>query len=242
MSTSGGELALLALQTATELFLSKVMSGRIDKGKTKIAADTSNDEEADYRECYYDLKKCTQDIEENNDKLHLQILQTRRNIQRIRMERAILLERLASMPNLPPEPLPHTRYSGGSDSSMEDDMVPTVAAFQTLIRKGVAKGLHKQLSAGYGAQASSPEVDDDVVSPISADEPFTGAAQSYQALPPPGLPESAYKSAAQLQQEAHQQPLPLPQQPIASTSSNAPRVVGRQIPFGPPAPNRTKTA
>ncbi|PWN48277.1 hypothetical protein IE53DRAFT_389527 [Violaceomyces palustris] len=49
---------------------------------------------AKYRHKYKELKRKVREIEMENDKLHLKTLRIKRNIQRMRLERAILYERL----------------------------------------------------------------------------------------------------------------------------------------------------
>uniref|UniRef100_V5F0G9 INO80 complex subunit F domain-containing protein n=1 Tax=Kalmanozyma brasiliensis (strain GHG001) TaxID=1365824 RepID=V5F0G9_KALBG len=66
--------------------------------KTKSKAYSSTvaiqGDAAKYRLKYKELKKKVREIEVENDKLHLKTLGIKRNIQRMRLERAILYERL----------------------------------------------------------------------------------------------------------------------------------------------------
>ncbi|EPQ27990.1 uncharacterized protein PFL1_04317 [Pseudozyma flocculosa PF-1] len=66
--------------------------------KTKSKAYSSSvaiqGDAAKYRHKYKELKKKTREIETENEKLHLKTLRIKRNIQRMRLERAILYERL----------------------------------------------------------------------------------------------------------------------------------------------------
>ncbi|PWY97802.1 hypothetical protein BCV70DRAFT_213397 [Testicularia cyperi] len=66
--------------------------------KTKSKAYSSTvaiqGDAAKYRLKYKELKKKVREIEVENDKLHLKTLRIKRNIQRMRLERAILYERL----------------------------------------------------------------------------------------------------------------------------------------------------
>ncbi|KAF8076658.1 hypothetical protein FPV67DRAFT_1649450 [Lyophyllum atratum] len=55
-------------------------------------------EDAKYQAKYKDLKRKVKDIETDNDKLHFKVLQAKRSIQRMKLERAVLYERLASTP------------------------------------------------------------------------------------------------------------------------------------------------
>ncbi|KAF9448242.1 hypothetical protein P691DRAFT_669870 [Macrolepiota fuliginosa MF-IS2] len=87
-------------------------------------------EDVKYQAKYKDLKRKVKEIEGENDKLHFKILQAKRSLQRMKLERAILYERLAaaspsadphdrhslnqvpSGPPLPPHPQPSRSYSG----------------------------------------------------------------------------------------------------------------------------------
>ncbi|KAG6889234.1 hypothetical protein C0992_005929 [Termitomyces sp. T32_za158] len=54
-------------------------------------------EDAKYQTKYRELKRKVKDIETDNDKLHFKVLQAKRSIQRMKLERAILYERLAGI-------------------------------------------------------------------------------------------------------------------------------------------------
>ncbi|KAG6821496.1 hypothetical protein H0H93_000004 [Arthromyces matolae] len=54
-------------------------------------------EDAKYQTKYRELKRKVKDIETDNDKLHFKVLQAKRSIQRMKLERAILYERLAGL-------------------------------------------------------------------------------------------------------------------------------------------------
>ncbi|KAL9932940.1 hypothetical protein V8E36_008195 [Tilletia maclaganii] len=49
-----------------------------------------------YRSKYKELKRKVRDMEADNERIHLKTLRVKRNIQRMRLERAILYERLES--------------------------------------------------------------------------------------------------------------------------------------------------
>ncbi|KAG5648845.1 hypothetical protein DXG03_000194 [Asterophora parasitica] len=89
-------------------------------------------EDAKYQAKYKDLKRKVKEIETDNDKLHFKVLQAKRSIQRMKLERAILYERLAGTPTpvdvqarhggpppmhqapgAPPHPLFSRSHSGG---------------------------------------------------------------------------------------------------------------------------------
>ncbi|KAG6817874.1 hypothetical protein H0H87_001706 [Tephrocybe sp. NHM501043] len=64
---------------------------------------TAGAEDAKYQTKYRELKRKVKEIEIDNDKLHFKVLQAKRSIQRMKLERAILYERLAATPS-PTEP------------------------------------------------------------------------------------------------------------------------------------------
>ncbi|KAG6910971.1 hypothetical protein DXG01_006025 [Tephrocybe rancida] len=66
-------------------------------------------EDAKYQTKYRELKRKVKEIETDNDKLHFKVLQAKRSIQRMKLERAILYERLAGPPS-PNEP--QNRHGG----------------------------------------------------------------------------------------------------------------------------------
>ncbi|KAF7332311.1 hypothetical protein MKEN_00112500 [Mycena kentingensis (nom. inval.)] len=58
-------------------------------------------EDSKYQAKYKDLKRKVKEIEHDNDKLHYKILQAKRGIQRMKLERAVLYERLQQVPPNP---------------------------------------------------------------------------------------------------------------------------------------------
>ncbi|KAI0268128.1 hypothetical protein BC834DRAFT_968348 [Gloeopeniophorella convolvens] len=66
------------------------------KGKNYTQGIAAGAEDAKYKAKYRELKKKVREIELDNDKLQIKVLQSKRNIQRLRLERAILYERLSS--------------------------------------------------------------------------------------------------------------------------------------------------
>ncbi|TRM68206.1 hypothetical protein BD626DRAFT_565060 [Schizophyllum amplum] len=69
---------------------------------TEIPADvTAPVTETNYITKYKDLKRKVEDIETENDKLYLKVLHAKRNIQRMKLERAVLYERLTTIPPSP---------------------------------------------------------------------------------------------------------------------------------------------
>ncbi|KAJ7167517.1 hypothetical protein C8R46DRAFT_1191645 [Mycena filopes] len=58
-------------------------------------------EDVKYQAKYKDLKRKVKEIEADNDKLHFKVLQAKRSIQRMKLERAVLYERLQQVPPSP---------------------------------------------------------------------------------------------------------------------------------------------
>ncbi|KDR83994.1 hypothetical protein GALMADRAFT_236551 [Galerina marginata CBS 339.88] len=58
-------------------------------------------EDAKYQAKYKELKRKVKDIETDNDKLHFKVLQAKLSIRRMKMERAVLYERLSIVPPSP---------------------------------------------------------------------------------------------------------------------------------------------
>ncbi|KAJ7682474.1 hypothetical protein DFH06DRAFT_1314681 [Mycena polygramma] len=58
-------------------------------------------EDVKYQAKYKDLKRKVKEIEADNDKLHFKVLQAKRGIQRMKLERAVLYERLQQVPPSP---------------------------------------------------------------------------------------------------------------------------------------------
>ncbi|KAJ7094465.1 hypothetical protein B0H15DRAFT_829690 [Mycena belliarum] len=74
-------------------------------------------EDVKYQAKYKDLKRKVKEIEADNDKLHFKVLQAKRSIQRMKLERAVLYERLQLVPPSPELqdrlPLPPVQPSPG---------------------------------------------------------------------------------------------------------------------------------
>ncbi|EJD01591.1 uncharacterized protein FOMMEDRAFT_90276, partial [Fomitiporia mediterranea MF3/22] len=90
-----------------------VATSSSSSGRTKSRAYQSGiaagAEDVKYAAKYRDLKAKVKDIESDNDRLLFKVLQAKRNIQRAKLERAILYERLGALPASPPPgnaPLP----------------------------------------------------------------------------------------------------------------------------------------
>ncbi|KAK9477404.1 high mobility group box domain-containing protein [Lipomyces japonicus] len=108
----------------------------MSKKSQKLAPVPSipHSEELKYRQKCKDLKKRIQDIEEQNDALTLRLSRSKRAVQRMRLERAFLLEKLEERtflkvddsdgtPSPPPSPprIPRTQKRRDSDGSLSHD-------------------------------------------------------------------------------------------------------------------------
>ncbi|EIN10518.1 hypothetical protein PUNSTDRAFT_51149 [Punctularia strigosozonata HHB-11173 SS5] len=76
------------------------------KAKVYAPGIVAGVEDVKYQAKYKDLKRKVKEIEADNDKLQYKVLQAKRNIQRMKLERAILYERLSM---IPPSPEHHGR-------------------------------------------------------------------------------------------------------------------------------------
>ncbi|KAF8338722.1 uncharacterized protein EI90DRAFT_2990649 [Cantharellus anzutake] len=91
------------------------------KSKAYTTTIAAQSDDLKYQTKYKDLKRKVRDIEVENDKLHVRILKAKRNIQRMRLERAILYERLASMGETIEPPI----HSSHTDSPLPPPTVST---------------------------------------------------------------------------------------------------------------------
>ncbi|KAF8897811.1 hypothetical protein BD779DRAFT_1492572 [Infundibulicybe gibba] len=71
------------------------------KSKSYAIGIAAGAEDVKYQAKYKDLKKKVKEIEDDNDKLQFKVLQAKRSIQRMKLERAILYERLSAVPPSP---------------------------------------------------------------------------------------------------------------------------------------------
>ncbi|PPQ78207.1 hypothetical protein CVT25_015526 [Psilocybe cyanescens] len=86
-------------------------------------------EDAKYHAKYKELKRKVKDIESDNDKLHFKVLQAKLSIRRMKMERAVLYERLSVVPPSPNmqdrHPLPPTHpVAGGPAHQLSSRPLP----------------------------------------------------------------------------------------------------------------------
>ncbi|KAF9077028.1 hypothetical protein BDP27DRAFT_712942 [Rhodocollybia butyracea] len=84
------------------------MNPRTKSQKPPPMGITAGVEDSKYQAKYKELKRKVKDIESDNEKLHFKVLNAKRNIQRMKLERAILYERLGQVS---PSPAPIDRHS-----------------------------------------------------------------------------------------------------------------------------------
>ncbi|KAK9465502.1 hypothetical protein V1512DRAFT_265626 [Lipomyces arxii] len=134
------------------------MSKTIQKGGGSLAAPSiPRSEEIKYRQKCKDLKKRIQNIEEQNDILTLRLSRSRRAVQRMRLERALLLEKLEERtflkvddsdgsPSPPPSPPRiHVRHRRrDSDGSLSPGADPATIASNNGTAKANASGPKKK--------------------------------------------------------------------------------------------------
>jgi hypothetical protein len=69
------------------------------KSKMKLSHGVAaGAEDSKYQTKYRDLKKKVKELEADNDRLHFKVLEARKNVTRMKLERAVLYERLCSVP------------------------------------------------------------------------------------------------------------------------------------------------
>lgn len=217
--------------------------------KTKSKAYSSTvaiqGDAAKYRLKYKELKRKVREIEVENDKLHLKTLRIKRNIQRMRLERAILYERLeaesqatpavAAYPPPPPAPISH-HY----DEARRDDPYPGAAS------AGAGRGGDYAGYAGSSAGIVSgyrQGLSQQAVAPGRA--PYTSAYDDYPPPPPPrshphpqqlSHPHTRPYAQPSAYDSRHHSPQP-PPHPASSTGDRAERL--RQYTESPsPEPTR----
>lgn len=91
-----------AAQTIQAPAMPAATSSSRTKSKAYHGSIAAGAEDLKYAAKYKDLKRKVREIEADNDKLQYKVLQAKRNIQRAKLERAILYERLGSLPATPP--------------------------------------------------------------------------------------------------------------------------------------------
>ncbi|KAJ3808970.1 hypothetical protein F5876DRAFT_44927 [Lentinula aff. lateritia] len=88
--------------------ISTLSSRTKSKPSAHFMGITAGAEDVKYQAKYKELKRKVKEIEGDNDKLHFKVLTAKRNIQRMKLERAILYERLAQ---ISPLPVPNDQHS-----------------------------------------------------------------------------------------------------------------------------------
>ena len=207
--------------------------------KTKSKAYSSTvaiqGDAAKYRLKYKELKKKVREIEVENDKLHLKTLGIKRNIQRMRLERAILYERLeaesqatpsvaAYAAPLPPPPVPH-HYD--VEARRED---PYAARGGGASGSGAGRGGAAEYGQGYesssGAPGGSAYRQASSHASVSAAAERSRAPYGYDDYPPPPPPRAhphpvhharPYATSSSYDSRHHS---PQPQHPPASSSGD----------------------
>ncbi|KAJ1018139.1 hypothetical protein NDA16_005005 [Ustilago loliicola] len=136
--------------------------------KTKSKAYSSTvaiqGDAAKYRLKYKELKKKVREIEVENDKLHLKTLRIKRNIQRMRLERAILYERLEaesqatpSVATYPPPPPPAAASAHHYDErDVRDSYPPAAPGSSSGVRARGASGEYVGYGGAGGGRAGAP--------------------------------------------------------------------------------------
>ncbi|KIK67763.1 hypothetical protein GYMLUDRAFT_68787 [Collybiopsis luxurians FD-317 M1] len=87
--------------------LSAISSRSKPKQQPHPMGITAGAEDVKYHAKYKELKRKVKEVEADNDKLHFKVLNAKRNIQRMKLERAILYERLSQ---ISPSPAPNDRH------------------------------------------------------------------------------------------------------------------------------------
>lgn len=229
--------------------------------KTKSKAYSSTvaiqGDAAKYRLKYKELKKKVREIEVENDKLHLKTLGIKRNIQRMRLERAILYERLeaesqatpsaaAYPPPLPPPAAGLHHYD--LELRREDPYASGAGSSSgAAARGGDYSGYGGSASGGAGSGAYRQSAASTAVAGERSRVPYASAYDDYPPPPPPRshphtvahhsrpYPTSTSSAAAPAYDSSHHSPQPPP--PTSSTGDRAERL--RQYTESPsPEPTR----
>ncbi|KAF5393041.1 hypothetical protein D9757_001282 [Collybiopsis confluens] len=130
MSKLGHGSSSLFLETATMASGSPGPSAISARSKPKQAVHTmgitAGAEDVKYHAKYKELKRKVKEVEADNDKLHFKVLNAKRNIQRMKLERAILYERLGQISTSPtndrhPPPPAHHHPAAADSAVVEPD-------------------------------------------------------------------------------------------------------------------------
>ncbi|SOV05348.1 uncharacterized protein UDID_07738 [Ustilago sp. UG-2017a] len=173
--------------------------------KTKSKAYSSTvaiqGDAAKYRLKYKELKKKVREIEVENDKLHLKTLRIKRNIQRMRLERAILYERLEaesqatpSVATYPPPPPPSAVVATAYD---ERGVYQPAAP-------GSSSGA-RRVSAEYAGYGGAGGALGSVASGVGRGA-YGGGGAGYDDYPPPPPPQRGYAASSSYDSPRHHSP------------------------------------
>ncbi|KIS66787.1 uncharacterized protein UMAG_04849 [Mycosarcoma maydis] len=212
--------------------------------KTKSKAYSSTvaiqGDAAKYRLKYKELKKKVREIEVENDKLHLKTLGIKRSIQRMRLERAILYERLEAESQATPgvaayPPMPTQHYDiearhddsyaaaaggGGGGGGVSSSSAARVGADEYPAYAG---------SSGGGDRSSAYRHPQPAPAAATSRTPYSSAYDDYPPPPPRSHPNPAPSAHARpyatssSYDSRHQSPQP-PPLPASSSGERAERL------------------
>ncbi|GAC98444.1 hypothetical protein PHSY_006038 [Pseudozyma hubeiensis SY62] len=179
--------------------------------KTKSKAYSSTvaiqGDAAKYRLKYKELKKKVREIEVENDKLHLKTLGIKRSIQRMRLERAILYERLEaesqatpSVATYPPPPPQHY------DIDVRRDDPYAAAGGAAASSSGGARGgagEYAGYAASSGGDRSGAYRPSSSAAPTNSRAPYGSAYDDYPPPPPPVSRSHAHDRAGAAAASSH---------------------------------------
>ncbi|EST08709.2 hypothetical protein PSEUBRA_001790 [Kalmanozyma brasiliensis GHG001] len=188
--------------------------------KTKSKAYSSTvaiqGDAAKYRLKYKELKKKVREIEVENDKLHLKTLGIKRNIQRMRLERAILYERLDAESRATPGVASYPPYE------REDPYAAQGSNRGGASSSGPVRGAGEYQGYAVGG-GSSAYRQPQAAAPTRAS--YGSAYDDYPPPPPPAArshPHTQARAYAPSYDSRHHSPQPPP--PASSTGDRAERL------------------
>ncbi|SJX65454.1 uncharacterized protein SRS1_15724 [Sporisorium reilianum f. sp. reilianum] len=210
--------------------------------KTKSKAYSSTvaiqGDAAKYRLKYKELKKKVREIEVENDKLHLKTLGIKRNIQRMRLERAILYERLEAESQATPgvaayPPAQHYEL----DARRDDPYAAAPGSSSGMARGGYGDAAYGATSAGASSSAyRHPPPSSASVAAAAAPSARASYGSTYDDYPPPPPPPARSHPHPSAHPHAHARPYapsssydsrhhsPQPPPPASSTGDRAERL------------------
>ncbi|PVF96501.1 hypothetical protein CPB86DRAFT_508150 [Serendipita vermifera] len=147
--------------------------------QTTIAAEA---DDLKYESKYKELKKKVKEVEEDNEQLYVKILQAQQSIQRLRLERALIYERLASLP--PPSVAPVT---SSSNAMQITDQEPAASSSQTQTPGRHHSQQHGGHNANHHSSSSStphhPHPLSQSFTPSSSRDPQPNGPSAYSQQP-----------------------------------------------------------